>query len=139
MHRKERPAGQRGALFKGRDTAVRSPGLVPPGWGGGRRLSASGALSVGTTTVCGAFLPMLARRSQRGHLLFTDKLLTHLGEGGAFQFLTAGFQFLLEFRRGDQCFEKMLGQEFAAHQVCGKVDTAQDAAPGKGPGLVQQV
>lgn len=40
--------------------------IVPPGWGGGRRLGASAALSVDTTTACGAFLPMLARRSQRG-------------------------------------------------------------------------
>ena len=38
----------------------------PPGWGGGRRLGASAALSVGPTTAIGAFLPTLARRSQRG-------------------------------------------------------------------------
>lgn len=40
--------------------------IVPPGWGGGRRLGASAASSVGPTTAFGAFLPMLARRSQRG-------------------------------------------------------------------------
>lgn len=41
-------------------------GIVPPGWGGGQRLGASAALSVVTTMACGTFLPMLARRSQRG-------------------------------------------------------------------------
>ena len=40
--------------------------IVPKGWGGGRRLGASAALSVGPTTAIGAFLPTLARRSQRG-------------------------------------------------------------------------
>ncbi len=40
--------------------------IVPKGWGGGRRVSASAALSVGPTTAIGAFLPTLARRSQRG-------------------------------------------------------------------------
>ena len=40
--------------------------IVPKGWGGGRRLAASAALSVGPTTAIGAFLPTLARRSQRG-------------------------------------------------------------------------
>ena len=38
----------------------------PPGWGGGRHMGASVALSVGPTTAIGAFLPTLARRSQRG-------------------------------------------------------------------------
>jgi len=41
-------------------------GAVPSGWGGGRRLAVSGALSVATTTAFGAFRAMLARRSQRG-------------------------------------------------------------------------
>jgi len=40
--------------------------IVPKGWGGGRRVSSSAALSVGPTTAIGAFLPTLARRSQRG-------------------------------------------------------------------------
>ena len=40
--------------------------IVPKGWGGGRRLGASAASSVGPTTAIGAFLPTLARRSQRG-------------------------------------------------------------------------
>ncbi len=60
--------------------------IVPKGWGGGRRLGASAALSVGPTTASsyrhavrascsatprragasGAFPPTLARRSQRG-------------------------------------------------------------------------
>jgi len=89
MHRKERPAGQRGSLFKGRDAAGRPPGLVPPGWGGGRRLGVSGSLSVDTAMACGAFLPMLARRSQRGHLLFTDKLYARSNRScGAFDHWT---------------------------------------------------
>ena len=44
--------------------------IVPPGWGGGRRLGASAASSVGPTTAFGAFLPTLARRSQRGPRAF---------------------------------------------------------------------
>ena len=60
--------------------------IVPKGWGGGRRMGASAALSVGPTTASSdrhavrascsatprragassAFLPTLARRSQRG-------------------------------------------------------------------------
>ena len=40
--------------------------IVPSGWGGGRRLGASVASFVGPTTAIGAFLPTLARRSQRG-------------------------------------------------------------------------
>ncbi len=39
--------------------------IVPPGWGGGRRLGASAASSVGSTAAFGTFLPTLARRSQR--------------------------------------------------------------------------
>ena len=37
MHRKERPAGQRGSLFKGLDAAERLPGFIPSGegWRGG--------------------------------------------------------------------------------------------------------
>jgi len=58
MHRKKRPAGQRGSLFKGRDAAGRPPGLVPP-----------------TTMACGAFRAMLARRSQRGLRFFGYTLL----------------------------------------------------------------
>ncbi len=40
--------------------------IVPTGWGGGRRVSSSAAWSVGPTPAIGAFLPPLARRSQRG-------------------------------------------------------------------------
>ena len=66
----------------------------PPGWGGGRRLGASAALSVGPTTASSdrhavrascsatprragassAFLPTLARRSQRGPREFCQAL-----------------------------------------------------------------
>ncbi|MFZ1614427.1 MAG: DUF1175 family protein [Holophaga sp.] len=76
MHRKERPAGQRGALSKGRDAAGRPPGFVPSGWGGGRRMAVSGALSIGTPMAFGAFRATLARRSQRGLSFFGYTLLT---------------------------------------------------------------
>lgn len=77
MHRKERPAGQRCALFKDRDAAECPPGLVPSGWRGGHHLAVSGALSIGTTMTCGAFRATLARRSQRGLSFFAYTLLPH--------------------------------------------------------------
>ena len=67
--------GDVGPSVKRPDTAREPFALNPLGWGGGRRLGASGASSVDPTTAFGAFLPSLARRSQRGPFQYLDRLL----------------------------------------------------------------
>jgi hypothetical protein len=70
MHRKEGPAGQRGSLFKGPDTAGRLPGFIPSG--AGRRASPS-FVTLGSRSTRYApltFLACLARRLARGPVEF---------------------------------------------------------------------